>query len=1041
MNLTIVDHYSNILTELKQAWESVQSSGKLHIVLIQGENGMYKSGIVRHFLDSSHAAIIEGYGADIPEAYHPLRLAFESFMRLDQVQQQLTKSSDHVDTEWQIALTAWANILQTMNLARQPALEQLVRWQPPISKHNITVNDEESAPLRAVTFPGLFTIALGELSALLPTVFFLDNLDLVDTATLDALRFEILPALGNSSVLFITAFEPPSNFYESDLGDWINYIKELPQVRSLNLPLLDESRVEIILQDQLPNLSDATLKILADRVYQTTHGNLAQVQEIINWLKNLNAIPDDKTLSVPDYTSLVQQQFEQFTLIERQILKVGSVQGQNFCLEATITALGYSTEEITDILAQIEQKTGTMIRLDSTVVLQERQLHWYRFQPQRTQTWLYQQISEEEKRAHHQKTALALESIYGAETNLIAGLLAQQFEQGGMPERAAYFYAEVARQANEQGASQKAFDYAQRGLALLGKERELLVRSNLLLQKGRALLNSEQSHLAQEIFQQALELIKPISNPTLTMHLLYFQGEALLNRNVWDEGMEYVEKALELAIQQKVWSIVVNSMENLRSRYSKRDPQVFLNMCDRMITHICQDSSPAAKITIVEILEDKAWFYYHKQKYAEALSTLQSALDLISTGLINPSSEIYFKIHRLYSQTFRSLRDFPRSLQEAEYTLKWANTSYNRANIAQAHGVKGTLLRHMGRIDEGEQEYEAALVLLHNTSDIKVLADMENDYGEFLSRSGRKRRAKEFYERSYAHSQKINDLFGLQIAQNNLSAINKCLGIFQPVLGIYRQLYSDSIGQDDKSRQSISLNHIGDICRILNQLDEAELAHQQAIRLCEEFDNPSRMSTSLRYLARVHLCKWQLEQARSNLNASNVIAQDMKTAIPDQRFYGEIFLGRLELSESKLINAETWLKSALVELLHLQDQMWIGIGQLNLGLLFLAEGQPLEALSSAQSALTAFHISESWRAAEAHYLLARCYLALGNFEQAEEEIVQAITNFQDLGLFHRVFQAENTELHIQDAQQSGDWVLWQHLTLDELQTDFNHLGI
>ena len=182
MNLTIVDHYSNILTELQQTWEQVQSSGKLHVVLIQGENGMYKSGIVRHFLDSSHAAFIEGYGSDIPLAYHPLRLAFESFIRLDQVQEQLTKSSDNVDNDWQITLTAWANLLQTMSLIRQPALEQLIHWQPSISTPTITVGDENES-LRSVTFPGLFTIALGELAALMPTVFFLDNLNLVDTAS------------------------------------------------------------------------------------------------------------------------------------------------------------------------------------------------------------------------------------------------------------------------------------------------------------------------------------------------------------------------------------------------------------------------------------------------------------------------------------------------------------------------------------------------------------------------------------------------------------------------------------------------------------------------------------------------------------------------------------------------------------------------------------------------------------------------------------------------------------------------------------------
>jgi hypothetical protein len=252
MNLTILDLYNDILVELQQAWEQVQASGKLHIVLIQGESGMYKTGVIRHFLDSSRASVIIGHGSDISEAYLPLRLAFESLVRIEQVQTQLSKPSEQVSPDWQMILTAWAQLLPLLNLTNDPVWELLAHWQPFTPRHSMSAESiEADAPLRPITLPGLFTGALGELSALMPTVFFLDNLNMADAATFEALRFDILPALGNSSVLFVAAFEPPADINTNSLGDLVRFIEGMPQAQSLSLPLLDKTRVEVVLRDQL----------------------------------------------------------------------------------------------------------------------------------------------------------------------------------------------------------------------------------------------------------------------------------------------------------------------------------------------------------------------------------------------------------------------------------------------------------------------------------------------------------------------------------------------------------------------------------------------------------------------------------------------------------------------------------------------------------------------------------------------------------------------------------------------------------------------
>ena len=132
---------------------------------------------------------------------------------------------------------------------------------------------------------------------------------------------------------------------------------------------------------------------------------------------------------------------------------------------------------------------------------------------------------------------------------------------------------------------------------------------------------------------------------------------------------------------------------------------------------------------------------------------------------------------------------------------------------------------------------------------------------------------------------------------------------------------------------------------------------------------------------------------------------------------------------------------AINELEKVQDSLWVGIGLLNRGLLYLGTKDHKKGLADAQHALEIFEPIEIWRVSEAHHLLARCYLALGDLEQSQKEIEQAKSLFMKFGLFHRVHQVENTELKVEEARETGNFKQYQKLDLEELRQDFNHLGI
>ncbi|MBN2006242.1 MAG: tetratricopeptide repeat protein [Anaerolineae bacterium] len=1041
IDLSTLPGYRQVLDKIQAAWEETSKSRRLQVIILEGESGSDKTGVVETFLATSQAPAIRCRGAEIPESYLPLRRLFESILELNVVQKQLQKPSEQISNEWQMALTALARLLPLIPVAPMPMVEALTHWTSSLSGSSMIGGFEDDEPSRPMTLPGLLTVALGELSARTPLSILIDNLDLADDATIEALTLTILPALKESAVLFIIAMEPAKD-PKRVLSDLIHWMENEPFKQRLALPFLGIDDIESILHNMAPELNAEKLSSVATQIHRVAGGNLAQIQDITHWLKRTNDDILTAAVRASDHTVIYQEQFARLPMRDQEILQIASIQGTMFCSQVLASVFDKSNDEIVAVLDQIKQQADVFIAFDTDATLQETTLHWYHFRGRRTREWVYTSIARGKQAAYHREVGQALEALYGDATVSIAGLLAQQFERGEVPEKAAHYYAEIARQANEQGAENQALEYAQCGLSLLVDQDQAL-QGALLLQQGRALMSSEQSHLAEDIFRQAIEVAREAKTPQLEMELSYYLGELLLNRNIWDEGVELVERALKSAAEQKTWAIVVDGMEKLRRHYTKqRDPQAFLNMCDQKIELIRGDTSPEAKAAIAEILEDKAWLYNEKRKHPETLETLQRAFEYLnSTSSSLHFPEIRFKLYRLYAQSLRTCENYSDSLDMAEKALSWAQASNIRANIARAHETKATTLRQMGRIAEGEQEYEIALTMLNTTSDLITLAEVEGFYGLFLSHSGRKRRAKEFYEKSYAHRQEIGYRFGLQTSRNNLAAMYKELGQFQKALSIYQQLYSEGVAEDDKSRQSLSLNHIGDIHRILGNLDESERAHQQAIRLCEAIGQQDRKTITLRYLGQTFLCGWQLDKAQDNLGEAEAMIRSNKVASSNRRLFNQLFLGRLALCKGKLTDSFEKLASIVKPLHELKDELLMGIAYLNLSLLLLAEGNHAEATETVKNALQALGNIESWRIAEAQHLLARCYLAAGNLERAFYEAHLAKDSFMNIGLLHRRFQVESTELHIQDAQESEDWTEWQYLNQNELLNEFNCLGI
>lgn len=1101
MNLSIIPNYDDIFSKLHLAWDAVQTSKSLRIVLIEGESGMKKSHLVRKFLQSSHARYIIGNGSGIPAPYLPLQMGCESMLQLDIVQEQLHKTPEEVPKEWKIALTEFAQVMYLIQTRSNPLWDLLARWRSPSlvpSSSGDDLEEEESGRLKPVNLPELFTRALGELTRLSPVVVFINNLDVTDISTIESLTRNIIPALQDSPLLFITTFEPEQREANTTVSEFVETVRQIPGTDYLRLDPLREEQIQQLLSSDfcwwIKDIPHRRIQALAQRIHTLTGGNFSQVQDLLLWHEKNGAKRICEHLDcIPDFGSFLRQKFAQMSKAEKIFLQMASTQGFYFCLPVVARALKQTRSALEPILSKLTRTPGGWIGLDTVVNFGSGEFTWYHFLGHFRRELVYKSIPQHSRRGYHRKLAKALEEVFYGDTSTIVELLATQFDLADMRNKASFYQAMAAQRANDQGNFCKGLEYAQKGLERLG---ELANVPNmhprwcrLMIEKGRAMHTTAHVLMAENLLREAYEAAEDLPDTTLRMDAGRYLGQILLDRNSWDEGIHVIVQSIALAIERKNWRVVIDGIEHLRDRFRRCGYiEAFFEICkmiidkmsteargrrqrvsgedpgdqkkgpskpeenfDSILQHLeqaYQESRPdvepteQAQVVLAEILHSQGWLHYQLSQNEKALDAFRKALqELEQLEHSERYAETFYKIHRGMAEVYLRTGDFPQALQEVDEAMRWVDASYQRKNQALIRSAKAAVLQLMGRIEEGKQELEMALKMLQSSSGLTTLGEVERDYGFFLYNTiGCSPRARQMYQKSHDHYATAGDFDQMQRSILHLATLDKHQGAFEKALAAYKELLHIAIVQNDKVGQSICRDRIGDIYRIQNHIGNAEQAHINAIQLCDATHNMGGKAIALRSLGQTRLINWDLKQAKDMFVQSDLLYQTY--AGPQMQHYRTImFLGRLALSQQNISEALARFHAAQTFFETVQNLFWLSLCALNQGLAYLISGEAEEALSKTRYALKFLKDMEDWRIGDAHHLLARCYLATGKLKHAQHEIEEAKTQFMKCRLFHRIYQAENTGLAIENASKTKNIEKWRGIDLQELRLNFNHLGI
>lgn len=330
-----------------------------------------------------------------------------------------------------------------------------------------------------------YTDVIVGLASRRPLLIMLDDLHWIDPSSA-ALLVQIIKAIKSRPVLLLGTYRPEEIRPREDgqahpMGEVLTLIKRLYGDVWLDLDDVSLKATRALvdsLVDSSPNrLGDRFRERLAD----VTAGHPLFITELLRDLKDRgNLVHDEQGRWVESrelnwgviparVEGVIEQRTNRLDPELREALSIASVQGDQFTAQVVAQVQGVDPGGLTRRLTRELERQHRLVQEIKSERIGDQAVSEFRFRHILIQRYYYQQLGEGELAYLHQATALALERLYGSDTEQVAHRLARHFAEAGMPERAVEYLVESGRQALRISASQEAVDLLGRALELLSE--------------------------------------------------------------------------------------------------------------------------------------------------------------------------------------------------------------------------------------------------------------------------------------------------------------------------------------------------------------------------------------------------------------------------------------------------------------------------------------------------------------------------------------------------------------------------------------------
>jgi DNA-binding SARP family transcriptional activator len=382
-----------------------------------------------------------------------------------------------------------------------------------------------------------------------PLALFLDDLHWADAATLALLGYLVrqgsahsasptLQAPQRAPIIFLAAARPAAP--RSPLAALLSVLTREGRLRRIALARLSADDTLALAHHLSPEHpgADGNAERLAAWLNRSAEGNPYILAELVREGRErgllrsegaFDAAPLADSPLVPQtiYT-LIEARLARLSAGARRVLDVAVAIGREFELAVAARAAGLADEALLDVVDEL-RAAGLIHAID-----QSR----YAFDHSLTMEVAYREVGEARHRLLHRRVAEALEAIHQPNVDVVAGLLAQHFAEGLVPERAAPYALRAGRIAAGLAAWKEAIAFYEQ--ALIGVPDG--GRLDVLMALGEARFLAGAGARAAEAFQEALALAVAQNDTAAANTARLALGRALLSQARYAEIIELVQQ-------------------------------------------------------------------------------------------------------------------------------------------------------------------------------------------------------------------------------------------------------------------------------------------------------------------------------------------------------------------------------------------------------------------------------------------------------------------------------------------------------------------
>ncbi|MEW6730598.1 MAG: tetratricopeptide repeat protein [Acidobacteriota bacterium] len=801
--------------ELKQLAEHFEqaSAGLARTIFIIGDPGVGKTSLVTQFhqqLGNEKALFLTGkfyeYGGE--GAYRPYLDGLHSFVRNFPGRNRMSKS----------------RVKGITNKIK----EGLDEVNGLISDKRLKAStiDEET---KYRTFELLANIYVA-ISASIPLIFFLDDLQWADSLSLEFLAYLVRNTEKERIMVLGTVRNQELLDDTRPIRAWLRRISRYNGYAQIKLAALSGQEVHKMIESIFSNIQISESVI--GRFYQVTQGNPFYLGEILRqliqeqricWTGDRWHCADIEQIELPgSILDIVELHLKRLTDDTVEVFTRAAVVGEKFSLQILATITELSQEALMDI---IDVGLHEFIIKESTAA-EPFADDYFVFYHGTLRKVLYERLSAYRRRRLHAQIGDKLESLHKRRPDRVAGELAYHFYHGANHAKTLQYGVMAGDTARKIFAVEEAQKYYGWADQYLGKLREANTvpeqqpewLGNFHLAFGDVLMHLGKHDSAREQFEKGLKLSQQASLLPLEGRILRALGELAWSGGRYKEALEFCQSGFEL----------LSIVEDIEGQ--------------------CRLLGVIGNTYFSQGLFDQAVEFYQK-----SLETARKISDLASEG---EALRHLGSIMGCRSQA-KSALDY---LQQA---LVIAREIGNRESERQVMMLIGNIYCEHGEPGRALEYYRDSLTIARAIGRRRGECRIALNMGEACRQRGDLLDAQNYYQEARMIAAEIEDreteghtLSNLGLLYQDLGALDQALVSFQQALSIFRELnYRSNV-------EAEALSGIANILWQQDQVSEAKKYFEMAVASGRELGLWHLVVPSLRCLA---ACERTLEQSEAAL--------------------------------------------------------------------------------------------------------------------------------------------------------------------------------